>query len=382
MRVLFVNPGGDAAGGAERSLALLIRGLAGRGHQLGVITLLPGTAASSFASEGAAILANGVGRGLGNVERHGSSSRFARSLMRALPDAVTTASRIRSESMSFGADVIHTNGLRAHGLTPMLASRDRRVVWSLRERPPGSAARVLISRAARRASAITAPSAFAASPVSGCRRPVHVIPNPVVGSPDRDRPAACRSIGLPPGRPIVAVVAHLHPTKGHHVAIAAWQHLPNPRPLLVLAGGDLYGAASGAYRDSLRDDIDQKGLRADVLMPGLVHDMPSLYAACDLVVHPALHPEGFGRSIAEGQIAGVPVIATAIGGALELIEDGLSGLLVPPGDRRALADAIVQVIGDPTLAGHLREGGLTAGKRYEPAAHAASMEAVYRAVLR
>lgn len=380
MKVLFVNPGGSAAGGAERSLALLIGGLSDRGHELAVATLMEGDAADAFRAVGATILANGVGEGLSRARRHGSLAGFLRGSVESLPEAAATAATLRGLAASFGTDLIHTNGLRAHVLSPLLIRGNRTVVWTLREQPPAHLARWLTRRAARSAAAIVAPSSFAAKLVSRSKRPVYVIANPVEKLAALDSRTCREVLGLPLDRPIAAVIAHLHPTKGHHVAVAAWEELRRPRPLLVLAGGDLYGQESVDYRRSLKARIVEKGLERDVMLVGLVNDMASLYAACDLVVHPALHPEGFGRSIAEAQSAGVPILATALGGPLELIEDGVSGILVRPGDATGLAHEAARVLHDPHLRSRLRAGALDAGERYGVPAHAAAVESVYEAV--
>lgn len=375
-----MNPGGSAAGGAERSLALLISGLTARGNEVAVATLMEGDAADAFSAAGATVLANGVGEGLSRARRHGSLREFLRGSLESLPEAAATAATLRGFAASFGADLIHTNGLRAHVLSPLLIRGNHKVVWTLRERPPSQIARWLTLRAARSVAAIVAPSGFAAELVSRSRRPVYVVPNPVERPVALDREACRRKLGLPLDRPIAAVVAHLHPTKGHHVVIAAWEELDQPRPLLLLAGGDLYGQASVDYRRSLEALIVERGLVPDVMLAGLVDDMATLYAACDLVVHPALHPEGFGRSIAEAQSAGVPVLATALGGPLELIEDGVSGILVPPGDATRLAHEAARLVHDPDLRSRLRAGGMDASDRYGAPAHAAAVESVYRAV--
>lgn len=380
MKVLFINPGGNAAGGAERSLALLIEGLTARGHELAVATLMEGDAADAFKAVGAIVLSNGVGNGLSRARRHGSLAGFLHGAVQSLPEAATTAATLRGLAGSFGADLIHTNGLRSHLLSPLLTRAGHKLVWTLRERPPAQLARWLTRRAARSTAAIVAPSSFAANLVSRSRRPVYVIPNPVEKLTALDRKTCRKTLDLPQDRLIATVVAHLHPTKGHHVAVAAWEKLPHPRPLLLLAGGDLYGQASVEYRRSLEALILEKGLERDVMLVGLVDDMASLYAACDLVVHPALHPEGFGRSIAEAQSAGVPVLATALGGPLELIKDGLSGILVPPDDVATLAREAARVLHDPDLRSRLRAGGLDASERYSVPAHAAGVESVYRAV--
>ena len=70
MRILFVNPGGDIAGGAERSLELLVRGLVDRGHDAGFVSLHSGTAAAAFDAAGATVLADGFDTGLAGTDRH------------------------------------------------------------------------------------------------------------------------------------------------------------------------------------------------------------------------------------------------------------------------------------------------------------------------
>jgi glycosyltransferase involved in cell wall biosynthesis len=357
-----------------------MKGLNHRGHKLAAVTLMDGDAADAFGAAGSTILANGVGEGLSRARRHGSFGNFLRGSLSSLPEATTTAAALRGFASSFVADVIHTNGLRAHVLTPLLARGGHKVVWTLRDRPASRLARSLTRRAAHFAAAVVTPSGFAAELVSTCRRPVYVIPNPVEWPGSFDKNSCRTALGLSPDRPIAAVIAHLHPTKGHHVAVAAWEQLDQPRPLLLLAGGDLYGEASVNYRRTLEAQIVTSGLDRDVVLLGLVDDMTTLYGACDLVVHPALYPEGFGRSIAEAQVAGVPVVATALGGPLELIEDGVSGRLVDPDDASGLARAVARLMEDCLLRSRLRAGGLDAGERYGVPAHAAAVESVYRAV--
>ena len=82
-------------------------------------------------------------------------------------------------------------------------------------------------------------------------------------------------------------------------------------------------------------------------------------AACNIVVHTSTEPEPFGRVIVEGQLARRPVIATAAGGALELIQDGVTGRLVPPGDPLALAQTIRELFANPVAAEALGQRGYT-----------------------
>lgn len=340
--------------------------------------MIAGNAVDAFSRAGAVILTNGLRDSLGSARRHDASIKFAIGAARMVLPAIKAARTVRELARGYGADLIHTNGLRAHILTPLLA-KEYPVVWSLRDVPSGWMARVITRRAARAATVITAPSSFAARFASRSGRPVHVIPNPVERPTVLGIEVARNRLGIHQGRAVVAVAGHMHPVHGHHIAVAAWRKLALPRPLLLLAGGDLYGGASTRYRQALRSSIGQMGLDDDVVLLGLV-DAADLYAASDLVVHPALHPEGFGRVMAEAQLAGVPVIATSLGAACELIDDGQSGLLVPPGNASALADAVRRVLDDPLLSERLRSGGLAAGERYRPEVHAAAMESVYRTV--
>jgi glycosyltransferase involved in cell wall biosynthesis len=101
--------------------------------------------------------------------------------------------------------------------------------------------------------------------------------------------------------------------------------------------------------------------------------------ACDVVVHASTSAEPFGRVIVEGMLAGRPVVATAAGGARELIEDRVNGLLVPPGDARALASALRSLLAEPARAREMAEAGQQlARERFSPALISASIDSVLR----
>jgi glycosyltransferase involved in cell wall biosynthesis len=93
--------------------------------------------------------------------------------------------------------------------------------------------------------------------------------------------------------------------------------------------------------------------------------MPQLVAGADLLVLPSLN-EGLPRVILEAMATGLPVVATSVGGIPELVMDGRTGLLVRPGDERALADAVCRVLADPDLAEAWgRAGREVAEREYE-----------------
>ena len=90
---------------------------------------------------------------------------------------------------------------------------------------------------------------------------------------------------------------------------------------------------------------------------GFREDVPTLMQAVDVVAHTSIEFEPCARVIVEGMLSERPVVATAVGGVPELVEDGVSGLLVPPGDAQALASALQRVLNDTTLAARLAAAG-------------------------
>jgi glycosyltransferase involved in cell wall biosynthesis len=98
-----------------------------------------------------------------------------------------------------------------------------------------------------------------------------------------------------------------------------------------------------AYAAGLRTQAEQLGVADRVRFLGEREDVPTLLRAADAVVHTAVDAEPFGRVVVEGMLARRPVIATDAGGVREILRDGVTGLLVPPGDPVALAGAVERV---------------------------------------
>ena len=151
---------------------------------------------------------------------------------------------------------------------------------------------------------------------------------------------------LPPGRPVILLPGRLTRWKGQAVLLRAVSLLPEPRPLVVLAG-DAQG------RDAYRAELEALGMEvgASVRFPGPVEDMPAALLLADVVVHASTDAEAFGRTVIEAQAMGRPVIASDLGGPRETVEHGVTGWLVPPGDPAALAGAIRHAL---SLAGPAR----------------------------
>lgn len=143
--------------------------------------------------------------------------------------------------------------------------------------------------------------------------------------------------------PVALTVARLHPQKGLEFLLDAARQVPD---VVFLVAGD------GPQRAALEQEACALGLGARVRFLGFRSDIPELLANCDLVVLPSLY-EGLPVSVLEAMAAGKPVVATSVDGTDEVVEDGRTGLLVPPGDARALAAAIRRLIDDDALARRL-----------------------------
>lgn len=164
--------------------------------------------------------------------------------------------------------------------------------------------------------------------------------------------------------PLVGVFSRLAAWKGQHVLIEALARLPGVHALLV--GEALFGS-DRTYALTLRQRVHDLDLADRVHFLGFRTDVPALMAACDVVAHTSVAPEPFGRVIVEGMLARRPVVATRAGGALEIVEDGRTGRLVPPADPEALMRALSDLLHAPEEAALLAAAGYEhARRRFSP----------------
>ncbi len=377
MRILCVEPAGRKLGGAERSLAGLINGLTSRGHAVAVLTQPGSDAIDLFGSAGADVVTSAALQQLSAGTRHGGRLEFVTRAATVAPAAKAATRAIVSEARHFRADVVHSNGFRTHVLAPLIRAQGINTSWSLRDFAPRALQQRILRGAARGTSLILANSEFTASQIYRGHPRVRVVGNPVVLETLPNRADAREALGLTPGQRAVAVVGHLHPSKGQHIVVEAVEAmLRDPRyanTTLLLAGGAVYGEASQRYETELRARCGN-----NVRLLGAVSGIESIYAAVDVVVQPSIHPEGFGRSVVEAQLAGVPVIATAIGGARELVASGTSGILVAVNNANAIRSAIENVFSDANFERSLIKHGHTAALRFNPDSHVDVVERAFQ----
>lgn len=179
----------------------------------------------------------------------------------------------------------------------------------------------------------------------------------------------------------VGTIGHLAPIKGQDIFLRAAALISARRPGVnfVVIGEDK--SPQMDYRKSLEKLVAEFGLSGIVTMPGWRDDIPAVLSSLTMFVS-AARSEPFGLAIVEAMAAGLPVVAAASEGAVEIIEDGVTGKIVPVDDAEALAQAIDALLDDPLECSRLgRNAQLAARERFSLARMARDTERVYREVL-
>jgi glycosyltransferase involved in cell wall biosynthesis len=160
-----------------------------------------------------------------------------------------------------------------------------------------------------------------------------------------------RGFGFSEDSLVLAMAARFVERKGHALLLDALPSLieAEPRTRVVLFG-------EGPNFEEMRERVDGEGLGAHVHFAGFREDLVDLLPCCDVFVHPA-RAEGSGVAPLEAAAAGLPVVATRVGGLPEAVVDGRTGLLVEPDDPEGLRDALVRLLGDPALRGRMGSEG-------------------------
>jgi glycosyltransferase involved in cell wall biosynthesis len=187
--------------------------------------------------------------------------------------------------------------------------------------------------------------------------------------------AVRRAFHIPMESLLVGEVASLFPIKGYEDLVAAAAQIRQAIPqAMFIAVGDMPKAR---YERKIRDLIDSYDLQKSFILAGFQSDIASIFSALDLVVLPSRY-ETFGRVLVEAMALGKPVIGTNVGGIPEIIEDGVTGLLVPPQSPDKLAEAIITILQNPSLARQIGEAGRQrVRERFSVEQHVARIQEIY-----
>ncbi len=177
------------------------------------------------------------------------------------------------------------------------------------------------------------------------------------------------ALGLNMVQPVIGIVARLDPIKNHAILIKALVMIAQERPdsvLLVIGDGPL--------RQELESLNAELGLVDHIQFLGARSDVPELLSALDVFVL-CSNSEGLSLTLAEASAAGKPIVATDVGGNSEVVEDGMTGIVVPAREPETLATAILKLINDPGLKQRMGEAGR---KRFEQQFTLDSMVTAYQ----
>ncbi|MGB7923921.1 MAG: glycosyltransferase family 4 protein [Pyrinomonadaceae bacterium] len=368
MRILHISSA-RALGGGERHLADLVNALCGRGHQL-YAALAPRSPL------------------LDALHALPQKNIFQLRLRNALDlgSALALARLIREHRI----EIVHAHMARDYPLASVAARRaggaqlviTRHVLFPLHKLHRFALSRVarVIAVSEAVARALSAQGIFPA-------HKINVVTNGIDtrrfdgGATVSSRETFRRRAGVGPEEKIVGMVGEIKPLKGQEEFLRAAAIIARRFADVgfVIAGCDT--SRTGEHRAQLTRLIDDLDLGGRTHLTGWLDDVAPLLASLDIFVS-ASHTESFGLTIAEAMASGVAVVATATGGAREIIEDGVTGRLVPVGDAEALGAALVELLED--APGRRRMGARArevARERFSLARMVDATERIYHEVL-
>lgn len=348
VRLLFVHPS-DELYGSDRVLLELVRRLDRRRFEPEVLLSsdvpYAGRLTEKLTAEGIRVHRLRIGV----LRRRILSSPLA--LGRYLLDVAVSTFRIAALLKRERVDLVHANTVTVLPAAFAAALARRPLVWHLHEivgERRGKGALVWLVRALADRLVVVSDAARASLGGAGHGTGVEVIPN---GTPDR---------GASPGPRdplLVAYVGRLSERKGPDLVLEAAGRLASRHPAVrwVFAGDEFGGG--GTLLARLRERAAELGLSGNVEFRPFREDVADLYAEALVVVSPSVLPESFGLVLLEAMMSGRAVVASDHGGPRELVVDGTTGRLVPPGDVESLSRALGDLLDDPAAAAAMGRAG-------------------------
>jgi glycosyltransferase involved in cell wall biosynthesis len=203
-------------------------------------------------------------------------------------------------------------------------------------------------------------------------------PAPKIFSPDQI--LSLRSeFGMADHFPLIAVVGAFSPLKGQAVILRSMPQIldnyPNARLLLV---GESFSKNQEYYRDELIAFTHNFGMEDHVVFTGFRNDVQLIMASVDVLVHPPTLPDAFPHVLLEGGIQKALIVASNIGGISEIVQDGISGCLVPPSQSEGFARAINNLLDRPDISQKMREAiYLRVTQEFSMTRHVSEMQSLY-----
>ncbi len=188
-----------------------------------------------------------------------------------------------------------------------------------------------------------------------------------------------KELGIDQDNILIGTASQLIPSKGHGILVEAAAQVieivPEAKFLIVGNGNEI-------YRQELLNLSKELGIENNVVFAGFREDIPPLINLMDIVVLPSTHPEGLSRLLLEAMASSKPMIASAVGGNLESVEDGTTGLIVNPGDVDSLSRAILKLVQDEKLRNQMGAAGRRRSEKlFNIDQNVARIERVYEELL-
>lgn len=204
---------------------------------------------------------------------------------------------------------------------------------------------------------------------------VHGLPLEELNDVSLARSEVRSELGILPGEVLIATIANMRKEKGYEVLLEAASRLVSAGlPVRFVAVGH------GPLAEEVRRARDEFGLGSRFLLTGFRSDARRIVAGSDIFVL-ASHHEAFPVAVMEALAAGVPVVSTAVGDVPDTVGEGGGGLVVPPGDPAALAEALRALIVDPPRRFQMAEAARATGSNFDIRRASARLEEIYDALL-
>lgn len=204
---------------------------------------------------------------------------------------------------------------------------------------------------------------------------VHGIDIAAVREHRADRLTARQELGIDDSTVVVGIVANLRASKAYPVLLRAAVQVLGAHPDTVFLS-----VGQGPLRDELLREHERLRLGDRFRFIGYRADVPSVMSAFDVFTLSS-NQEGIPVALMEASALGLPVVATAVGGVPSVVAEGFNGLLVPPREPHALAEALSRVVGSAELRAQLSRGSVATADRFDAAAAVRNIEAAYAQVL-
>ncbi len=376
--ILHISTGAEL-GGAERVLLDLVRSLDRERFRVHVLVPRRGRLTEALEEVGISpLVVEYWGRGH-RLGRYSSWREYA-SALRSLPHVGRTLIELARFVNERPIALIHAHGIKAQMFSAALAPFvHAHLIWHvhdfLRHRRFW---RFFHALSRTIPEVVLVPSRAVACEFSDHPN-VLVIPN---GVDLREFSPASKRTGE---RQRVGMIGAFAPWKGQRVFLQAAEQVSRTMPEVefLIVGDELYDTTGHqGFRKELEREVAERGLSSRVRFTGFRVDVAATLRELDVVVHCSLEPEPFGRILIEAMACGLPVIASRGGATEEIVREGETGLLVPPGEASPLAEAMVALLRDPTRRARLGRAARTWVERaFDLRAQVRRVEVLYDSLL-